>query len=309
MGKMKRFRYLIIGLFLAGVFVAGCQKDCSVNVSVAVDAGNAQTTQLPADSVTLTGMVTAGLTANTTYLWTVVSGPSVPVFGHNDSSVTIVKNLVKGTYVLQLQATNNVGMTGLDTTRIVVTEPVIKTLTLQPDSSETEASPDSYFPTGNGHGIIQLSVNAWTRGGLPEDNRTYIKFDYSGIPSGATITSATLTLSANLKPLAGNYVDALFGFDNAANVMRVTSNWDIATINWDNQPLSTTQNAAVIPQSTSSFQTDVIDVTQLVKDMIVTDNYGFAVVLQNEVPYNSRQYASSFYPDPARRPKLEINYQ
>jgi len=306
---MQQIRYAIFILYLACTVFTGCKKDCDVTAAVVVDAGDARLAQLPVDSIALTGEVKAGLTPNTVYLWTLISGPSVPVFSHNDAAVTSVKSLVAGTYLLQFQATNNAGSLGLDTVSIIVTAPDIKTLSLQPQNSDTEGNPDSYFPAGNGSGTTQLSANAWTRGGLPENDRIFIKFDYSGIPVGATVTSATLTLSATLTPQAGNYVDAHFGPTNACDVFRITSPWDISTLNWTNQPGHTTQNAALIPQSTSSYQTDVVDVTELVKDMIATTNYGFAIMLHDEVVYNSRQYASSFYPDAVRRPKLEIMYQ
>jgi hypothetical protein len=306
---MKQIRNIIITLVLPVIFFTGCQKDCAMTVPVVVDAGNSQVVQLPDNLATLTGVVKSALTPGTNYLWTLISGPSAPEFTHNDSIVTDIKNLVEGTYVLQLQATNNLGMSGFDTTSVVVAAPVTKTLTLQPGNNENEASPDSYFPLGSGHGGSQISANAWTRGGLPENNRIFIKFDYNSLPAGATITSATLTLFATPTPMAGNYVDAHFGDNNACGVQRITSDWSGSSINWNNQPTHTAQNAAVIPQSTSSFQTDVVDVTQLVKDMRAANNYGFAIILQNEIVYNSRQYASSFYSDPAKWPKLEIKYQ
>ncbi len=305
---MKLIRYAITYVSLVGLLFTGCIKDPTV-LPIAVDAGGSQVIQLPVDSVKLTGTVTTGITPGTTYLWTLVSGPSVPVFSNNAAEVTEMRKLVAGTYVLQFQATNNFGNVGLDTTSVVVTTPIVTTLVLQPTNSPAEANPSSYYPTGNGNGIPQFSAAAWTHGGADERLRTYIKFDYSSIPVNANIINARLTLYSTLTPGAGNGIDAQYGSENACNIRRITSDWNISSLNWNNQPASTDAHLAILPQSTSSFETDSIDVTQLVKDMIGGSNYGFSIMLQNEVIYNIRQYASSFYPDVARHPKLEITYQ
>ncbi len=301
---------LVIALSLSLVFFAGCtKKGTSVPVAVEVSASKSQTIRLPVDSVVVSGSVKSGLTDNTIYLWTIVSGPGVPVFSHHDATSTVVGNLVAGKYILLFSATNNQGSTGNDTTSIIVAEAITKTLVLQPGSSSTEANPNSYYLTGNGNGITQISAIAWTHSGADERLRTYIKFDYGGLPSGAIITSAQLTLSSTLTPGGGNGADAQFGTQNACYVQRIATDWNIASLNWNNQPTSTDVHAAVIPQSTSSFETDVVDVTQMVKDMVASNNYGFAIKLQNEVIYNSRQYASSFYADATLHPKLVITYQ
>ena len=67
-------------------------------------------------------------------------------------------------------------------------------------------------------------------------------------------------------------------------------------------------NQAIIPQSTSSFQDNIINVTELVKDMLTNGNNGFLIRLQTEVTYNIRQYISSLNANTAKRPKLIIYY-
>jgi hypothetical protein len=49
-------------------------------------------------------------------------------------------------------------------------------------------------------------------------------------------------------------------------------------------------------------------VTQLVRNMIASGNYGFMIRLQDEVIYNSRIFCSSSYSDSTKRPVLVINY-
>ena len=185
------------------------------------------------------------------------------------------------------------------------------TIVLQPANNITESSVDSYIPTGSGVGGQQLTIAAWTHGGAPENNRTYIKFDQSAIPSSATIISAKLSLFAILNPQAGNFVDAHFGTNNSCFVQRVTGAWTAANINWNSQPATTTQNQVILLQSTFAFENAIdLDVTQLVKDMQASGNNGFAIKLQNEVTYNSRQYYSSYTTtSPNNRPKLVIIYK
>jgi hypothetical protein len=185
------------------------------------------------------------------------------------------------------------------------------TIVLQPANNNLESSVDSYYPTGNGGGGGQITIAAWTHGGAPENNRTYIKFDQSAIPSSATIVSAKLTLFSTLNPLAGNFVDAHYGTNNSCFVQRITAPWTSATINWNSQPSTTAQNQVTLPHATYSFENAIdIDVTQIVKDMQTSGNNGFAIKLQNEVTYNSRQYYSSFTTtSPNNRPKLVIDYK
>jgi hypothetical protein len=129
------------------------------------------------------------------------------------------------------------------------------------------------------------------------------------IPANAIIQSAKLSLYSTPTPGQGNGVDAQFGSSNACYIQRITSNWSTGTINWNNQPTISTTNQVTIPQSVSSFQDNVdMDVTNLIKDIITTNNYGFEIKLQTETYYNARQYASSFNTNADKRPKLVVTY-
>ena len=185
------------------------------------------------------------------------------------------------------------------------------TVVMQPANNTTESSLNSYYPTSNGVGGPQITIAAWTHGGAPENVRTYIKFDQSVIPTSATIISAKLSLFAILDPQAGNFTDAHFGTNNSCFVQRVTAAWIPANINWNSQPATTTENQVTLPKSTFAFENVIdLDVTQLVKDMQASGNNGFAIKLQNEVTYNSRQYYSSYTnSSPTNRPKLVIIYK
>jgi hypothetical protein len=107
---MKAFHVLLIFIFLA-VFNA-CTKTELNKVPVA-DAGPAPTIQLPADSVTLTGSGKDEDGSITGYLWSKVSGPTVPSIFTPGEASTKIYHLKAGTYVFQLMVVDDDGATGL----------------------------------------------------------------------------------------------------------------------------------------------------------------------------------------------------
>ncbi len=77
-----------------------------------VSAGANQTITLPTSSVTLNGTATAnGGDALTGFNWMLMSGPGYVKFSNEWASSTVVTGMVQGTYVFELQATDNKGLT------------------------------------------------------------------------------------------------------------------------------------------------------------------------------------------------------
>jgi hypothetical protein len=66
-----------------------------------------------------------------------------------------------------------------------------------------------------------------------------------------------------------------------------------------------------VPASTSQWNYDVkdIDVTQLVDDMLNTENFGFCLQLQTEQVYRSLSFASCKVADSSKWPKLVVTYK
>ncbi|MBS4063867.1 MAG: DNRLRE domain-containing protein, partial [Chitinophagaceae bacterium] len=150
-------------------------------------------------------------------------------------------------------------------------------ITLQPDGATgQDAVIASFYPGGNFGDYTELDAHAWTSGGNPSNLRGLIKFDLSGIPSNAVITSAKISLYAvTTAPLNGNLVDPMFGA-NAAYLQRITADWSPSTVTWNNQPATTTSNQVTLATSTSTTQNYTnIDVTSLILDMRTNGNYGF----------------------------------
>lgn len=309
---MKVLKVTLLVLIVAGALYTGCQKDCAVVVPVVVDAGSYDTVKLPGDTLTLTGMVKSGATSSMTYLWTVISGPGVPVFDNNAAAVTRISSLEEGRYVLQFQATNDKGETGLDTTSIIVKKNVT-TLLIQPTGNHSEVVMTSLNNTDQrtGYSPESFVVSAWTSGGLPYSTRMAVKFDLSSIPANATIVSADLYLYSNPTPDNGNQVAANFGTDNSMLVQRITTPWDSTNVSFHTPPSVTNTGAVTVPSTDSPFLDVDIDVKDLVTTMISQQaNYGFYVKLNNEVIYTDRCFVSSYnvrYPD--KHPKLVVVYR
>ena len=316
MTKNSQYIILVFSLVLA---FASCKKETVIATPPAPPAvttlppiavaGKMQNVQQSVNNVILTG---SGITKNgsiVAYFWTLVSGPNVPVLSSPSSSQTTVSGITAGRYIFNLAVVDNIGLTGVDTVSLIVRPNPITYLTIRPYKNPYEGYFDVYYPD-TWFTNIEMPIGAWTSNGSPETYRECIKFDYSAIPSGSIIDSAVLYLYAMPTPLGGHAPDAHYGTGNACYIQRITSNWitSVSPFTWNRQPTFVTNNQAVLPQTTSGFQNDVVDVTALVKDMFPNNNNGFLITLQNEAIYNIRQYASSNYSDSTVRPKILIKY-
>src|SRR5579862_4347349 len=100
-----------------------CSSTIQITVNAAatpptVNAGGNQTITLPTNTVSLVGTTTdvSGTVTSTT--WTQVSGPNTATISSASSLTTAVKNLAAGSYVFQLSATDNNGLTSTSTVTI-----------------------------------------------------------------------------------------------------------------------------------------------------------------------------------------------
>jgi hypothetical protein len=180
-------------------------QNSSGNVPPTVGAGSNLTIQLPTSSVTLTGTATGnnGATISST-AWTEVSGPVTATIAAASSLSTGVTGLTTaGTYVFQLSATDNNGLTGTATVTITVeaanVPPTVNAgsdLTIQlPVSSVTLSG------TATGNDGATISSTAWT--------------EVAG-PATATMTSAgSLSTGVSGLTTAGTYVFQLKATDNS----------------------------------------------------------------------------------------------
>jgi len=292
------------------LFAFGCNKD--LNKVPTADAGSPKNITLPVNTVTLTGSGSDQDGHIVSYLWSQVSGPSTPTIANPGSASTAINGFTAGSYIFQLQVTDDDGATGVDTVAVTVNPSLVQNLTLQPSNNPNEkmlvqiGSSDQSFQGGN-----EWIVDSWTVSGQLFTGRKVFKFDLSSIPASATILSANLYLYSNNPPENGNLVNPNFGSNNALLLQQITSNWSPATANWSNQPATTTTNQIVIPHTTQSVLDLNIDVKAQVSSMVNNSaNYGWMLRLQTETPLNSRAFVSSYNAaKPTMFPKLVITYQ
>ena len=295
-------------LGLTGIDSLSVEVKAAIAVKPLANAGASQTIQLPVSTTTLSGTGSTGNGSISGYLWSLMSGPNTPVINTPAAATTMVSGLIAGTYIFQFSVTDNLGLTGIDSMTVTVNPAITQTLTLQPSNNPYDGHVDGYYNLG-GAGDTEMPVGTWTGSGTVFSTRQFMKFDFGQIPSNSTIVNATLYLYAMPNPHGGDMVSAHYGTDNACYVERIPSAWSFTNMTWANQPLSVSTNRVLIPQSTSAFENNTVDVTALVSDMLTNGNYGFKFTLKNEVIYNIRQWASSYYSDANLHPKLVITYQ
>ncbi len=90
------------------------------NIPPVARAGNDQTVNLPASSITLDGSASSDLDGNiTTYLWEKVSGTGGVITSPNAVSTTVT-GLEETVYTFRLTVTDNDSLTGTDTVQVIV---------------------------------------------------------------------------------------------------------------------------------------------------------------------------------------------
>ena len=147
--------------------------------------------------------------------------------------------------------------------------------------------------------------------------RGLIKFpELSTIPSNAIIKSARLYLygkSTSESTPQGNsfYPGSGNPESNEVWLKRLLANWDERIVTWKTKPATTDVNKATIHASTSQWNYNAeADVTAMVQDMVSEGrNYGFSMQMKIEKIYRCLIFSTSEATDPAKRPKLVVDYE
>ncbi len=149
----------------------------------------------------------------------------------------------------------------------------------------------------------------WTNQGADSDTRSLIEFGFGGIPEGAELVSAVLSLYFN--PTSPNGEHSTLSGSNEAWLQRVTEPWLESTLTWDSQPGTTEEGQVYLPATTTPDEDrPAIDVLPLVQSaMADPDSYhGWMFRLASEEEYRRMIFASSDHADPVRHPQLEVCY-
>lgn len=148
-----------------------------------------------------------------------------------------------------------------------------------------------------------ISASSWTYQGKKGDTRSYIYFDDSVIPEDF-IRGCIHFFGMGHDPLTQS---------NACFIQRVTSKWNIRTINWKNQPNVSLFGKKILQRSTDPFQNYCIDITQWIKRWkspipgYHCSNHGLLLKLQTEDYYAKMNFGSTEYCSADKWPYLLIN--
>lgn len=304
---------LFLFFFLLTLFLYSCQKNPVDNVPPVVKTDGHITDSIKStnDSIHLTGSATDADGQVIAYLWSLVSGPNLPVILSTGIAQTNLTGLVAGTYIFQLTATDNEGLTGVafDTVTLTMEQPVMIALRNASNTNNEMIIAGNTTDDYSDGGGIELVAQNWTQYGLVDLTKGAFKFDLSAIPAATVIKSASLTLYSNPTPHNGNLTDANYGPHNAIFIERITTSWSNTTTTWQNQPATDETDHISIPQSNIAREDLVdVDVTSLVQKMISGTNYGFEIRMQSSDMYNCRIFCSSRYADSTKHPVLKVTY-
>lgn len=154
-------------------------------------------------------------------------------------------------------------------------------------------------------------VNTGASGGL-NVNRAIISFDLTELPLDSDIISAKLSLYAFDDYVSSVPMSQGHHGNNSCYIQMITEDWSETGVTWNSQPSTSTQNQAVLAQSTDPHQnyTD-IDVTAIYQYFSDNrdQNFGLKFGLINEVLGNNLSFHSSESSDFTKHPKLEIVYK
>ena len=189
------------------------------------------------------------------------------------------------------------------------------TLTIFPDKDAqllyTSRPGYTYYQTTNYGTYTLYRTEEWTSSGYPLKMKALMGVDLSQLPSAAVIKEAKLYLYGTGNHMTDITTGSSTYKSNATYLQRVTSSWDETTVTWNTSLTIDTTNKVTLPNSTTSDEDYVADVTKLIKDVRLnpTTSDGILFTLVSPLTYTEMRLASSDYADSDLHPKLEIVYE
>ena len=180
------------------------------------------------------------------------------------------------------------------------------------DTTLSNAYITGYYPNTNFKNDGDFAAIAWMDSvRIGYIGRTIFKIDLSFVPQNATVTSAQLLLTYDRSPIhyggPGHNQDS---GSNACYMQRITQNWKVDSVNWNNQPETTTSNQISLNASTSFDENYTVDMTAIIGDMVTNPsaNFGFLLRLQTETPIRALAFSSGSTSNINDRPVLQVTY-
>ncbi|WP_342713640.1 DNRLRE domain-containing protein [Oceanisphaera psychrotolerans] len=178
-------------------------------------------------------------------------------------------------------------------------------LVLQPDAAGSDTYLDDGNPGTNWGAATDMRISNKSN----SQKRGLLKFDLSGIPAAALVTSATLEL--NLEGIGSG--------DTASIALhRVTRDWHPAQTNWNvalNTSNWTSPGGDIDPTAITSAVIDPLtpgatqwDITALVGDWVAGNQNNYGLMLKGSPGVNHADFSTSNHATAALRPKLTIRY-
>jgi gliding motility-associated-like protein len=190
-----------------------------VNQAPTANAGGNKTITLPVNAVTLSGSASDPDGSIATYQWTKVSGPTASL--SNSATATLsLSNLVEGTYVFRLTATDNLGLTATSDAQVTVLPEIVNSA-----------------PTANAGAdkTLTLPTNSLNLNGNGSDaDGTVVSYSWTKVSGPfATITNPTLATVTLSNLVQGTYVFRLSVADDkgATGTDDVTVTVNAAAVN------------------------------------------------------------------------------
>ena len=180
------------------------------------------------------------------------------------------------------------------------------------DAMISNLEPDKNFGDYKYFEATYLSESQLT---VMRSNRSLIFFDLSTLPSGAKINKVVLRLVYE-KPIP--FDETLFPTVSPATgiawygavLQQIIEPWEENGVTWNKQPKTIEANQVFIPPFIRSTNVLEIDVTKLFVSNLANPlpNHGILFRLWPADKFPGFRFASSDYPEPSWRPKLNIQY-
>jgi len=208
--------------------------------------------------------------------------------------VVFLATLLSLAIVPALLPLNNVLVNGAG---IVVHPPILA------DAVVSQLAPDTNYGGSSNMWVRSSNDAAW------KNSRSFVRFDLSGIPPGAKIISATLSLYAFSPPTDSR----------TYQVYMLDDPWAESTITWNNRPLWPGQPVTV-PEATVGTTAgwvswDVKDAVQVMRHRDTAEawqNQGWEIIDKVESSAGTSEHQTQFrsreYSDADYRPKLDVEY-